>query len=1495
MTGRKKKWLIGLIIVPVLLLTCGYGAIRSPYVQTKVVQWIAGKLSKKWNTNVSIQGFDLTFFSGFVLEGLYVEDQKGDTLLYVESISAGIQGVSRKEKLIRLESLRLKRPVIHLHKYDTDSVLNFQFILDSLASKDTTKKSKGWGVTCPAYYLENGALSFRNHHAEISGDGFQPNNLRVSKLNLGLEDLNVTEDTITARIAFASLREASGITLDYLYTDVRYDPTRLTLDHTELRTPSSMLKFQGELSYKTPADLASFNNNVRFKAAFEPSRLELGDIAWFAAPLKGIRKRLALSGSFRGKPSELKGRNLKVRFAHESNFEGDVNIKGMPDWATTFIHANITKLETTVFDLEQIPVPPFNEQKTLSLPPQLARLGKFGFTGDFTGFLHEFVAYGQFNTALGSISTDVSLSRDESIRYKGQIRMDQFHVGKFFDMAPKLGRVTMNVKVDGSGIDKDHLKTAIKGNIGHILYAGYDYKQLEVEGYLENQLFSGSLKANDENLDLTFDGSIDYRGREPIFDFVSNIRKARFHTLNLVPEKYAMELQTEARIHLTGDHIDKISGSLDLLRTRIIKDTTSLMVGDLAMNINRSKNNDKISIRSDLLDADVSGQYSLEYIKQSILATLMEYLPSFKPYALPSRLPEQNLEIQATVKNLDDIGAVYFPNQVPGRNTSIIGRYNSAMHTVHLNMSAPSASVGGMEAKRFNASVRSASGILHVDWDCDTLYLPGSSKARNLSFSGEASADTLNYILGWDNQDSSLYTGDIVGSLDFSAYPSFAHVFKKAEITFYDTLWTVASDNRLVFDTSGITINHMYLHSQSQALDIRGKISHNPYNKLLVDFDEFDLRKTDPFLQDKVLVLAGVINGQAALSNLYSNPVISTNIEFKGLRVNEQDIGDGLVNSDWDPDGKKARLRGTFKRNDRPSVNFDGYYYPFETENVLDIHFDIAHIRLNLFNDYVNAFISNLNGVVNGSLDLKGSFKKPVLLGELDVVKTVFNVNYLGTRYNFGSKVKFTEHWMEFDSLVLYDGQNGRGITYGKIFHDGFRNWGLDLSMDLDRMHCLNTGAKDNSLYYGQAYASGLLNVRGDLSNLVVDVLAKPEKGTRINIPLDNPDEVSESGFVMFVNPHKDTLRTKDKDYNVNLDGIQLNMDLEVTPDAEVSLIFDEKVGDVMRGRGNSNLKLEISSKGVFNMYGTYEVTEGDYLFTLQNVINKKFKVKDGGTITWNGNPYDADLDLKAAYGVRTSLSDLFQDTAQAYRKRVPVDCDMYLTGKLLSPDIRFDVSFPNSPEDVRSQAKSLMNTDEEVNRQVFSLLVLYRFTPPLQFGGGPGLGQQSVFEKGAGNTTSELLSHQLSNWISQNSDKYDVNVNYRPGDELTQEEIEVALSTQLFHDRVQLESNVGYAGEQQNNPSRLVGDFNLEYKVREDGKFRVKAFNRSNDFDLLSQEAPYSQGVGLFYREEFNTWQGLMRKVFSGRSSEKKTDAQPSEAEQQPEKNEELEMKNEE
>jgi hypothetical protein len=387
------------------------------------------------------------------------------------------------------------------------------------------------------------------------------------------------------------------------------------------------------------------------------------------------------------------------------------------------------------------------------------------------------------------------------------------------------------------------------------------------------------------------------------------------------------------------------------------------------------------------------------------------------------------------------------------------------------------------------------------------------------------------------------------------------------------------------------------------------------------------------------------------------------------------------------------------------------------------------------------------------------------------------------------------------------------------------------------------------------------------LDEINMNISARTEKNTELYININAGEDITENTFITFKSTGISQKETPEEEKR-EVTGLNMNFDLEVTPDAEVQIVFDPKVGDIIKGSGNGNINLQISNEGEFLMFGNFEIESGEYLFTLQNIINKRLKVEKGGIISWNGDPIDATIDMNAIYSTKANPSVLVPDPpAYLKDKRYPVDCKLIMTDKMMNPNIQFEIILPTAEEETKNFVKNAITTQEELTKQFISLLVINNFSSS-QAIAGPG----AVTSQGtgmAGVTTSELLSNQLSNWLSQISNDFDIGVNYRPGDEITTDQLEVALSTQILDDRVIIHTNLDVGGSQTNatqegtSTKNITGEFDVNVKLTNDGKLSLKAYNHSND-DQLYNTSQYTQGVGFIYREDFNSFGELMKKFWT-------------------------------
>ena len=1209
-----------------------------------------------------------------------------------------------------------------------------------------------------------------------------------------------------------------------------------------------------------------------------------------------IYKSIVLSGKISGKINDLKGKKIDLLLGENTEFAGDITLTGLPKIDETLIYMNVSKLTTNYKDLKTIPIPPFKDHKTLSIPASVAKLGNMKFKGTFTGLYNDFYAYGDFSSALGKLSSDLSVRHDykkDKEFYKGKLKSTSFDFGAFFG-AKLLGKATMNVDIDGSGLNLEDVTAELKGTVVNVDFNKYTYQNIVIEGNIAKKVFKGKLNVKDDNIDFDFIGGVNFRNKLPELDFITTINRADLAALHFINTTKKTDLSTQIIIDITGNNIDNFNGQINFDNT-IYKEgdeTYKLSVFNLT---SEGENDHKtLKLASDFADANVTGLFTLLQMPGEIEDIMHKYLPSSFRNTDKDNLVHENFTYDILFKKSEAVTRLFIPGITIAPKTHLHGGFTSANDQLVISGTSPKIDLYGHALKNWTLDAESENDDLRLKTGCDRLYLSDSLWLTDFNISSVTRNDSINLGMVWDSKTGKrLYKGDLKSFLFFSPDKKIEFKILPSQFVVADTVWDISKANNVIIDSSYIAVHDLSFERENQAISINGVVSKNKTDQLKLDLTNFNLANLNGLTRPFGVTFKGRITGTSSITDAYNGMLFTSDIDFKSFHVNDTLIGNGDVESIWDNSKEALFLHGSFTKGDLPNILFSGYYYPKKTEDNIDMELNLQAMQMEVLSPFVKDYCSEFSGMFSGSVTMKGNLKKPLLSGLINVKAKKVKIDYLNTVYSFSQDIVIDNNSFGVDNMTIYDMNGNKAVVTGKVYHDNFKNFQVDFDIQANKFMCLNTSEINNNLYYGKAFVSGVINVFGFTDNILIDANIKTEKITsndksdkvnilskteltKIYIPLGGTSEVSQNNFITFVK--KDSSIKFDK-YAIQLGGLALNFDMDVTPDAEIQLIFDQKVGDIIKARGNGNIKLNISSKGDFKMYGDYVIDNGDYLFTLQNIINKKFDIEKGSSIRWSGIPYKADLNIAAVYKARASLKPFFDSTSAGgvdLKKRYPIDLKLNMTGDLLSPDINFDIGIPTVDAQTRQTVLSYINNDAEVNRQVFSLLILNSFVTPYQLANG-GNGSNAA-AGAAGANTSEMLSNQLSNMLSKISKDFDIGVNYRPGDAISKDELAVALSTQLFNDKLSIEGNVG------NNPNsqatnNIVGDVNVDYKITEDGKVRVKAFNKANDNNQTNSNAPYTQGVGIFYREEFNTIGELYKQYLQtihGWKSKKKEDAVP-------------------
>lgn len=1476
-------WFFGILFG---LLIIAYFLLQLPAVQTYVAQKAANWLSNKIGAKVEIEGVDIQFFDTAILEGIYVEDKKKDTLLYAKRLYVGITDFSTSESWVNLSKITLSNARIGLRKYPDENGLNFQFIVDAFKSdKKTTTKSKPFDLKCGALNLVNSKFSYTIVGAKAPEWGFDARNIVASNINADFENLHMHGDTVDADMRKLTAIEHSGLILQDMNCKFHFSNHMMVFEDMALKSSGSVVNGTVGFNFNSFRAFAHPFDSVNVNFDIKNADVQMADVAYFAPFLKGINLKAKLKGKFTGRLNKLKGKSIELFYGSKTHFAGDITMNNLSNTKELFIDARIKSLVTNANDIATIPLPPFSERNRIELPPEVYRLGQIAFNGSFQGFLNSFVAEGTFNTALGSVVTDLQLAQIEGTKimaYDGHVATGNFKLG---DLLPNqgLGIMSVNVAVDGKGFDLKTIDTQVKGHVTALDFNEYRYSNIDIDGQLVKTEFTGRVESKDPNMQLAFNGTMSFGKNVPIYNFDAEVVRADLKALNLIDKDSSLVISARLSSNITGNTLETLNGKIEAEDVEIIYGNTTYPVGHMVLYSDVATKPKQLRLISDVADVNIIGEYKLETVGKAMVRTINSFLPSYLSGAKATDAAEntQNFSFNIQLKNTEPITAIFVPDLKVSPGGNFIGTYKSEQDALTLTGSLKEVEYRDIAFNGISISSRTQNNTLYLSTNIQRLEPADSVFIDNIIVSAFSQNDTLTTDIDFENNiDSVKNTGSIHAIAHFQDKNIITVTLPKLNLDAFSYHWRVDPDNQMVIDGSRISISKLVLKADDESFRAFGNISTDPNDQLNIIFTKFNLANINRFVPPNTVQLTGYLNGSFSVSSLYSQPLFRSTMRVNNLSLNGNYLGSGNIFSNWDKDNKVINVDAALLRNDTvKSVMVKGKYYPTRQDDNLDLNVSVNKFDLTTINRYVKGTVSFARGDANSEFTVTGSTDKPKVHGYIFVRRPIITIDYLGTTYNFVDTIKMKNDKIVLKDLVLYDNNNAKNtaVVNGEVTHKAFTDWAYNVSIRAKNFLCLNTQQTPDALYYGTAYVTGLIGIKGDLKKTTINADVKTNPNTRFYIPLSNPNSASSNEYIYFVD-HDSLLHKKTKKAERASIGIILNLDLEVTPDAEVQIIFDKQVGDIIKGNGSGNLKMNIDTKGDFRMYGDYFIEKGEYLFTLKNLINKKFVVEKGGTISWSGDVYKANVDLTALYRLNASFAPIMSlvnvegEELEAYRKKLPVDCRLSMTGDLLTPNLGFALATGTTDDKARAALSSIQSNQEELNKQIFALLLLRQFLPPSQSGLASGAGNSANYGSGFSDNGFELLSSQLSSFLSQISDQFDINVSFVPGTNGGPPQVEIG-TTVRFGDKVSLDVSAGNTTSgssstdntnQQITPppaNTIVSDFNLDVKISKDGRLRARVFNRSNQNVISQGDIPYTQGAGISYRREFNKLSDLFRR----------------------------------
>lgn len=1390
-----------------------------------------------------------------------IEDQQADTLLFVQSVSARIDTLKIRKKKLALKNLEFDNSQLNVKK-DSLDVYNFSFIVDALSS-DRNSSNK-WKYRCSQFDFTDAILQYSDIQHE------KKNILTAKDFHLNISDFLLAPDSLHFKINQLSFHDGKQFIIKDLKSTVSFSDGKAELlafylksDHSEIAGNQFLIEL--------PGDEGSFPEDIQFDLLFAPSRISFYEIALLVPALKGMDQVVQISGQVHGNINNLKGKDLKLATGEKTEALVDFYINDITTTETMYLFLDLKESRTTFDELSRIKLPGNGKPRYMHFPETLHSAGEMTYRGNFTGFLTDFVAYGTLTSRMGRITTDLSVVPDggKRVTYRGKVATRDFRLGRLLKNT-YVGNLTANGSVDGYYEPATHhVAGKFRAGISRISINDYQYENIRLDGILNNKMFDGMVMMNDSNLRFDFLGKVNFNPEVPVFDFRLDLHRALPGKLNLGDKYPEAELAFVMNANFSGNRIDNLVGSITVENGQYSNRNGELNLGGIELKSISSGLNNYLTFSSDYFDVDVNGTYHFQNVLDAFEKSMHRYLPVVN-YDPRNQGKVNKFGYQVDVRNLDGITAVFAPNIKIETPFLLYGQMDSERSVFELKGSIPGFRTENFMIRNIFIGNNPRDNVFASRFRFGEVLLKNGMKIENLTIDSEIENNVILNQIVWGKEGNNKYSGEIFSKavLSDNKNSPYSHIEIEgypSQIIIADSLWQIHPFTASV-DSTTIKIGKFKIQNRNQSLMVDGELAENDTSLLSIIIENLNLASIETYLDDD-LPMKGRVNGLAAIQDYYGQRLVFSDFKIKQFSFRDQDIGNVTMLNQWDNDRGIIQSALEISTLQEQKLLVEGNYNPKSKELLYHAYFD--ELSLVVMETFIRSNISNFKGNGSGKVKIHGTPDRILLNGAIKGINAGLTVDYTQVNYSFNDSVFFKGDTILFNRIAVTDMAGNKGTFHGTIIHNNFNNMQYELTVSSPRLMALNTTARNNPQFYGQVFANGRFSITGIGKNVNLTGTGTTLSGTNVNISLEDESVLERYDFIQFISAEHDDRqdflfsRKDEGDFN-------LNLTIRATPEARAQLIYNSQIGDVIRAQGEGILRFGIDKDGNITLSGDYTVERGDYLFTLQNVINKRFTIEQGGTIIWSGDPYNAIINISAIYKLKASLYDLLVNTYDNIyqNQRIQVESKILLSDQLSNPNINFEINFPTVEDRLVEELKQFFNTPEELNKQILSLVVLGKFYTPEYLRGTYEAQNPNLF----GTTASELFSNQLSNWLSQISSNVDIGLNYRPGNQITNDEIELAMSTQIFNDRVTINGNIG----NNNNPysrnnSQMVGDFDVNVKLVPSGKIKFKAYNRSNN-NLIYETAPYTQGVGFSFTEEFNSFSNLLEKMKAILNRNKKT-----------------------
>lgn len=1437
--------------------------------------FVAEELSDLLNTRVTIGRINIGLLNRIIIDDVLLDDQDEQEMLKVTRLSAKFDIMPFFKGKISISSVQLFGFNINLQKKTPDSPPNFKFVLDAFASNDTVKKDNSLDLRINSILIRRGRMAYHVLSEEETPGKFNAKHIHLQNIIANISLKALSKDSINLGIKRLSLDEkVSGFSLKKMSLKLVANSRQTSIDNFAIELPETSLKLDTiHLIYDSLKAFDRFTEQVRFSFRTLPSQITLKDISPFLPALSHFKEPISLDMEVKGTVNQLTCSHLEITADNRQfRLKGDVALQDLSHPQDAYVFGTLSELTATTRGVGFL-------VRNLShdyngVPPVLERLGNVSFRGEVSGYFTDIVTYGQLHTDLGGVNMDLKLSSDKSkglFAYSGAVKTTDYKLGKLL-ANEQLGEITFNLDVHGRHVTDRLPVVELKGLIASVDYSRYRYENITLDGEYKQGGFNGKVALDDPNGSIYLNGDVNVSSRIPTFNFQAIINKLRPHDLNLTSKYPDTEFSLKLRANFTGGSVDEMIGEINVDSLEFMSPEKQYFMNNMNIRASKQNNENQLRLTSEFLTASVEGKFQYHTLPASILNIMRKYVPSL---ILPPKKPietHNNFQFDIHIYNTDILSTIFDIPLTVYTHSTLKGYFNDPLQRLRVEGYFPRLQYKNNFIESGMILCENPSDHIRARVRLTNLKKKG---AVNLSLDAQAKDDNISTTLNWGNSAAVTYSGQLAAVAKFLRTEGEKPLLKAmvevkpTDIILNDTLWQI-HPSQVVVDSGKVDVNNFYFSHQDRYVRINGRLSDNPQDSVKVDLKDINMGYVFDIasISDDVN-FEGDATGTAYASGVFKKPVMNTRLFIKNFSLNQGRLGDLNIYGEWDNENRGIRLDASIKDISTTPSRVTGIIHPLKPESGLDLNIEANELNLKFLEHYMKSIANDIKGRATGKVHFYGKFKGLNLDGAV-MTNASMNFDILNTHFAIKDTILLAPTGLTFNNIHISDMEGHSGRMNGYLHFQHFKNLNYRFEIQANNMLVMNTKESTDMPFYGTVYGTGNALLTGNaIQGLDVNVAMTTNRNSIFTYINGSVASATSNQFIKFVDKtprrtiqdsiqiisyYEQLQQKRQEAEEEQKTDIRLNILVDATPDATMKIIMDPVAGDYISGKGTGNIRTEFYNKGDVKMFGSYQINQGVYKFSLQEVIRKDFVIKNGSTITFNGAPLDANLDIQASYTVNSaSLNDLIPEESSSIiqQPNVKVNCIMNLSGILVRPTIKLGIELPNERDEVQTLVRNYISTEEQMNMQILYLLGIGKFYTEDARNNQNSNVMSSVL--------SSTLSGQLNNALSQvfETNNWNIGTNLSTGDKgWTDMEVEGILSGQLLNNRLLINGNFGYRDNPMAN-TNFVGDFEAEWLINRSGDIRLKAYNETND-RYYTKTNLTTQGVGIMYKKDFNKWSDL-------------------------------------